>query len=52
LQEGASAEVECAVSHAVMIVLNAGRAPVTLNMEEWFSETIFNRMVDALLKKR
>jgi hypothetical protein len=43
-----------AVSHAAILAFNYGTAlvdPATLNMEEGFSETIFNRMVDTALKK-
>jgi hypothetical protein len=55
LKEGARTEVECSVLHAAIFAFNYGTAlvdPATLNMEEEFSETIVNRMVDTALKKR
>jgi hypothetical protein len=55
LQEGARTEVECAVSHAAMLAFNYGCAlvdPASLNIQEGFSETIVNRMVNAALQKR
>jgi hypothetical protein len=55
LQEGARTEVECNLSHATMLAFNYGCAlvdPASLNMQERFSETIVNRMVNAALQKR
>jgi hypothetical protein len=50
LKEGARTEVECAASWAAILAFNSGTAlvdPVTLNMDEGFSETIVNTMVDT-----
>jgi hypothetical protein len=54
LKEGQRSEVEYATSHAAMFAFNNRRDlvdPVTQNMEELFSETSVNGMVDASLKK-